>query len=165
MSRISRSIGCMVCCVFVASAAGAVAAADTGSLAGRWSGHYFRMAARDGCTGDDCRRLVLDVSRCGEGWCGVLVGKDGTCGATALRLGAGGPGRHEGQEFTGRLELAPGAEPYTIHATLGSNDGSPRLWLTGDTGGEYRFYRRTFPFEAQLSRSGDAVCRGESKTS
>lgn len=166
MSRITRPFGCMVSLVFVASAAGAAVAADSDGLAGRWSGHHYRMAARDGCTGDDCRRLVLDVSRCGEGWCGVLVGKDGLCGATALRLGAGRPGRNQVIEFDGRLELASGVEPYTIRATLGSAEGDgPMLWLTGDTGGEYRLYRRTFPFEAQLARSGDAVCRAESKTS
>src|SRR5256885_13805678 len=31
-------------------------------------------------------KLTLDVSRCGEDWCGVEVKADGVCGRTTLRL-------------------------------------------------------------------------------
>ena len=38
--------------------------------------------------------------------------------------------------------------------------GAPlKLQITGDTGGEFRAYRRSFPFEAQMARIKDAVCQ------
>lgn len=38
------------------------------------------------------------------------------------------------------------------------DNGVLALQITGDTGGVYRAYRRSFPFEAQMARIKDAVC-------
>ncbi len=78
------------------------------------------------------------------------------CGGTALRLGKGKsePGR---ATYEGKLELAKGTEPYVVRAFLVPNalGGKPSLDIIGDTGGEFRMFRRSFPFQTTLSRSGD----------
>ena len=39
-------------------------------------------------------------------------------------------------------------------------EGKPlTLQITGDTGGQFRAFRRSFPFEAQMARTQDAVCK------
>jgi hypothetical protein len=48
-------------------------------------------------------------------------------------------------------------QSYLIPA---SENAPIALQITGDTGGEFRIYRRTFPFEAQMARTNDAVCKG-----
>lgn len=151
----------------VGTAAPSVGPAALTDISGRWQGHFHAFGAkRASCTGPECNIMTLDVGRCGAAWCGVVINKDGGCGATALRLD--GP-KVEGSElaFEGSLKLAEGAEPYTVRATGFARGGDPAatLWLIGDTGGSLRFMRRTFPFEARLSRQGEPVCKGEQKTS
>ncbi len=70
-------------------------------------------------------------------------------------------------QFEGTLELAAGTEPYAIQATIfPPEDGKPlEMQITGDTGGEYRAYRRSFPFEAALARVKDAVCHAPATVS
>jgi hypothetical protein len=82
------------------------------------------------------------------------------CGGTALKINVG---TVEGGavQFEGTLKLAEATEPYTVHATIFpiEEGKAPQLQITGDTGGEFRIYRRSFPFEAALSRLSDAVCK------
>jgi hypothetical protein len=44
-------------------------------------------------------------------------------------------------------------------------DAKLTMQITGDTGGEYRAYRRSFPFEAQLARIKDPVCHAPATVS
>jgi hypothetical protein len=143
-------------------------AAVSGDLSGRWEGaSYFDSKASENCTGagGPCV-LKLDVVACGDGWCGIELGKEDRCGATALRLGKGTPeaGR---ASFEGKLELAKGTEPYVVRAFLGSSslDGKPSLEIIGDTGGEFRMFRRSFPFQTTLLRSGEPHCKPETTVS
>lgn len=147
------------------------AAASGGvDLSGRWQGRSFILARRDSdCSGKRCV-LTLDIMKCATGWCGVeVLDGEARCGATALRLDAGTTA--EGTttpQFRGNLELAKGTEPYVVEAYLVSagGEGTEReLQIAGDTGGEFRMFRRSFPFNATLVRAGEPSCRPESAVS
>jgi hypothetical protein len=137
-------------------------------LSGRWEGaSYFDSKASETCAGAGVPCVLkLDVVACGDGWCGIELGKEDRCGATALRLGKGTPeaGR---ASFEGKLELAKGTEPYVVRSFLGSSslDGKPSLEIIGDTGGEFRMFRRSFPFQTTLVRSGEPHCKPETTVS
>jgi hypothetical protein len=123
-------------------------------IAGRWtSGTYDRKAGS----------LTLDIVVCGKSWCGIKVEAGEKCGGTALKVAFGeplGPPSHSLQ-FDGTFELADGTEPYIVQAWLvpPSEKHPLHLQIAGDTGGPYREYRRSFEFDVQLVRVGDAVCR------
>jgi len=188
-SRVSLSVGLLcVAAAAVVAVAGAFAvgsahageapsapAAETtpdgpqhapADIGGRWQGASYEMSRRRACEDDDCRQLTLDISRCGEGWCGIEVAKGGGCGGTALKINAG---EAEGARslYRGELKLAEGTEPYTVEAYLSPRaDGvAADLEIIGDTGGEFRMFRRSFPFHTALSRTGDAVCHPEKSVS
>ncbi len=145
------------------------AAAGAGiDIGGRWQGRTFELARAEDCGEAPCT-LTLDLVRCATGWCGVeVIGAEHRCGGTALKLdggvsNAGGPAL-----FKGKLELAKGTEPYVIEAYLippSSSDDKTEFQITGDTGGEFRVFRRSFPFNATLAKVGDAKCRPESAVS
>ena len=97
----------------------------------------------------------------------MRVKDDGGCGGVAMTV-VTAEARANAQKFTGKLDLVPGADAYVIEATLWkSDDGEPQRFINmiGDTGAELRFMRRSFPFEAALARSGDAVCGAEKPVS
>jgi hypothetical protein len=121
-------------------------------IAGRWQGQSYAR--------EKGSMLTLDIVACGAGWCGVRVAENATCAGTALKLGAGVVDENNAQ-FEGTLELAAGTEPYTVHATIfPPEEGQPlAMQITGDTGGQFRAYRRSFPFEAAMARTQDAVCK------
>jgi hypothetical protein len=151
-----------------ASPAGAAPQGDgiVTTIAGRWQGANYMMSARaPDCDGGRCT-LTLDIVPCGDGWCGIEVAADNKCGGTALKLDAGETSRGS-TVFKGRLELAHGTEPYVVQAYLvpASDDDTQRLEIQGDTGGEFRVFRRSFPFNANLVRAGDAICRTEKPVS
>mgnify|MGYP001304265228 CR=1 FL=1 len=60
-----------------------------------------------------------------------------------------------------KLELARGTEPYVVEAYMhpAVAEGRAELSITGDTGGEFRVFRRSFPFHATLERTGEATCK------
>jgi hypothetical protein len=153
-----RIIVGIVCVLAAASPAGAELTAA--SIAGRWQGENLGFARAPESCADGACTLTLDIVRCGEGWCGILIGRDNACGETALKLEVG-KGEADAPSFKGTLALARGTEPYVIEANLvPASDGAPViLQLTGDTGGEFRAFRRSFPFQADLARASDAVCR------
>lgn len=138
-------------CVLVA-ASPLSAAITAANIAGRWQGDSWAQ--------DRNAKLTLDIVACGSGWCGIRVSADNACGATALKL-AGGAVDEDTARYEGTLELAPGTEPYTVQAAIfPPEDGKPlQMQLTGDTGGQFRAYRRSFPFEAALVRIQDPVCQ------
>lgn len=139
----------------LAAASPLAAAISPANIAGRWQGESWAKDAGG--------KLTLDIVRCGEGWCGVKVEADNSCGGTALKIDAG---KMEGDyvQFNGSLQFAPKTEPYVVQVSIfepGTDEpagASLKLQITGDTGGEFRAYRRSFPFEAELSRTQDAVC-------
>lgn len=159
----------------VLATAGAVLAGDavvnqppSGDLAGRWEGRSFELSRKSSdCGGKPCT-LTLDVTRCATGWCGVeVIGAEQKCGATALKLDAG-EASGGSMVFKGKLELAKGTEPYVVEAylvTLAGDVAKTQLQIVGDTGGEFRVFRRSFPFNTTLAKMGDAKCRPESTVS
>ena len=137
-------------------------------IKGRWSGtHYSYGAARAKCDGGPCT-LTLDITACGEDWCGVLVKADGSCATQAMKVHPG-EGKETWLHFDGKLELDPKAAPYVVQATLWRSDDDPvekpHLDIVGDTGPEMMFMRRSFPFQAHLARSGEPVCTSDKATS
>ena len=137
------------------------------AIGGRWVGSPHVLGAdRNRCDGTACK-LTLDIVKCGEGWCGIEVAKDGACLTTALRLGTGTIDFWRAS-FQGKLELAQFTEPYMVEASLSVKpDGghAPVLAIYGNTGPELMLFRRTFPFHMHMERTADATCKYEQKTS
>jgi len=147
-----------ICSAFLLLAAliplsGAAAARELKAteIAGRWTGASYSDVGSG--------TLTLDIVSCGAGWCGVKVEAGDKCGGTALRLTRGIVEENNAQ-FEGTLVLAAATEPYTIRATIfPPEEGKPlEMQMTGDTGGVYRAFRRSFPFESGMSRVQEAVC-------
>ena len=110
-------------------------------------------------------KLTLDVSRCGDGWCGVEVTNGTMCGRTVLRLDAGQQGGNEPVRFNGRLQLAPESEPYDVHTILLRRGDVLALKIMGQTRGRLRVASRSFDFQAEFVRTNDAVCQPDVKVS
>ena len=142
----------------LATASPLFAGITAANIAGRWQGASY--------AGDAGGPLTLDIVACGAGWCGIKVDVGDKCGGTALKIDAGEALPDSDYiQFKGTLQLAPGTEPYVVQTSLfmptaDTRSGAPlTLQITGDTGGEFRAYRRSFPFEAQMARIKDAVCQ------
>jgi hypothetical protein len=137
------------------------------SLAGRWSGSYYGYAR--GGEGQDCSeadcKLTYDIVACKEGWCGIAVKSGSSCGAVALHLTA--EPKTGDHMMRGSLEIAKGAAPYAVAAwrNVDKDTGVIDLHFIGNTGAELLLFRRSYPFEASLTRSGDAVCTLDKTTS
>ena len=160
MPRALLALSLAFICV-VAAAFPASAELKPGNVTGRWHADQIAMLSRAGdCKAGGCG-LTLDIVACGDTWCGIEVGKDNSCGGTALKFDAGKSETSGGVLFSGKLELARGTEPYVVEAYMqpGAGGASATLHITGDTGGEFRAFRRSFPFHATLARAGDATCR------
>lgn len=157
----------------------AATAASAIDLAGRWTGRHhsysMRAPAAETCGGKSCT-LTLDIVACDAGWCGIMVpGEahgDKPCGAVALRVTTS-PKDKTHSTFTGKIELAKGSAPFVIEAwyrppgsTAGEGHDQAHLNMVGDTGGgEMLMMRRSFPFSAELARTGDAQCTLDKATS
>jgi hypothetical protein len=102
--------------------------------------------------------LTLDLSRCGDGWCGVEVTAPGSCGRTVLRAASGT--ENESDRLIGRLELAAQARPYAVAMHLSKRrPGDPdALIIRGNTGGQFDAWRRTYPYMVAFARTGDPTC-------
>jgi hypothetical protein len=105
--------------------------------------------------------LTLDLSRCGDGWCGIEVTQTGSCGRTVLRA------QNDDGELMGRLELAGGAQPYTIAMHLfRRNPNDPQmLMIRGHTGTRFDPWRRMYPYMVAFTRTSDVTCRPDPKVS
>ena len=161
----------------IASSFGGSAAAETSdeatsapaeavSLAGRWSGKrhgYGRSEAEADCS-SGCA-LTYDFVACKEGWCGIAVKNDKTCGAIGVRLAANNAVTSGGGTYKGQIVLSKDTAPYSVEAWYARDEGTAKLHFLGDTGPELRIMRRSFPFEAELARTGDATCTLEQATS
>jgi hypothetical protein len=142
----------------------AVAALSTPSLAGRWSGtpHVIRNDASR-CEYGDCK-LVLDIVACASGWCAIEVDRANACATEVMQLKTHSDTKRK-DAFEGKLSLGKDTQNYVIDAHLmAAEDDTPAmLELVGDTGPEFRWFRRSFPFHAALTRVGDAVCKSSEK--
>jgi len=106
--------------------------------------------------------LTLDLSRCGDGWCGIEVTQTGACGRTVLRARSDDDG-----QLIGRLELATQAQPYTIvmHLFRRSPSDSELLMIRGHTGARFDPWRRMYPYMVAYARKSDVGCRPDPKVS
>jgi hypothetical protein len=137
------------------------------SLAGRWTGHYYgygRNGDAQDCGGSGCA-LTYDIVTCKDGWCGIAIKDDNSCGAVAVHLVT--DAKQGDGAFKGKLELAKGAAPYAVEAWYRTDEESKigQLHLLGDTGPELLLFRRSYPFEANFARAGDATCKADKATS
>ena len=129
------------------------------SLAGRWLGTYGHggSSKEHDCGRDDCQ-LAYDIVACQDGWCGITLKADKSCGDVSLRLASDPQAGKLG--FNGKLEISKGAAPYFVQAWSGGNEESAhqQLRLVGSTEPKLLLFRRSYPFEAHLVRSGEARC-------
>jgi hypothetical protein len=147
----------MVAAFCVAGMATATAM-EPAEIAGRW--------VSDKEWAQDNYRMTLDISRCGTGWCGVEVKNGATCGRTVLRLDQGAPHEIESfAEFAGRIEVAPGTQPYVVRASIARRDTGLQMHLSGHSGDKFEPWRRNYPYRQLMVRAGDAVCRADPKVS
>lgn len=137
------------------------------SIAGRWTGHYYgygRNGDAQDCGEDGCA-LTYDIVACKDGWCGIAIKDDNSCGDVAVHLAT--DAKQGDGAFKGKLELAKGAAPYAVEAWYRTDEESKigQLHLLGDTGPELLLFRRSYPFEANFARAGDATCKADKATS
>ncbi|MGE5266982.1 MAG: hypothetical protein ACM3L9_06415 [Deltaproteobacteria bacterium] len=140
------------------------AALSSPSLAGRWSGTPYAITNdTTRCENGACL-IVLDIVACGAGWCGIEVDRANACASELMQLTPHSDLQRR-NAFQGKLSLAKGTQEYIVDVTADDAlDGQPAgLEIVGDTGPEFRWFRRSFPFHAALTRIGDAVCRSEVK--
>lgn len=114
--------------------------------------------------------LTLDVSRCGNAWCGVVVDDHGECGFRALQItlghpnipepGGDNPKRHA--TYEGEFRYGPKSQRYVVrasvalHGTGHAND----MWVGGNPEGSPE-YTRMMPLNLRLVREGDGRCPAE----
>lgn len=129
------------------------------SLAGRWIGTYGRGGFSDerGCGTQGCK-FAYDIVACKDGWCGILLKPEMSCGDVGLHLTA--EAAEGNRAFDGRLEITKGAAPFFVQAWRSVKEESreTQLHLVGSTEPKLLLFRRSFPFEARLTRSGEALC-------
>jgi hypothetical protein len=117
------------------------------------------------------RNLVLDITRCGEGWCGVEVTNGKSCGAVVLRFELKRPENSRDSllepALFGRLELAAETRPYAVQVLFYESTARDpvRLFINGNTGSTFDAWRRSFPFQAVFARLGDPLCTAAPKVS
>ncbi len=141
-----------------------LAAVAAPSLAGRWSGQPYAIqndATR--CENGDCK-LVLDIVACTGGWCAIEVDTKNACAAEVMQLKTHSDTKRK-DAFEGKLSLGTGTQEYVVDANVQpAEEGRPAtLEIVGDTGPEFRWFRRSFPFHATLTHVGDAVCKSSEK--
>lgn len=101
------------------------------------------------------RELVIDITACGDKFCGRLVTSGSDCGPVVLSV-ANEPDTKGFSQLLmrGSLDL-PGEGSYKIGVSV---DDTLRMRIFGDMSPPSLF-QRTYPFVAYLARVGDASCR------
>jgi uncharacterized protein (DUF2147 family) len=124
---------------------GVARAQDEPEIGGRW------VAVK--------RPLVLDISRCGTGWCGLVVTDGSVCGKTVMRVEFTRRYREAGG-FGGHIEIPGEARSYAIQISYREpGDGrTAELFLLGNIGNTIDLWRRSFPLNEVLISSGPALC-------
>jgi hypothetical protein len=106
--------------------------------------------------------LVLDFTRCGERFCGQVVGAGGQCGRTVLTLEADAGGPPDGVALNGKLEsngearLPKGVFQASASIKRATEGGALQMKLWGY---DPSIFRRTLPFQALLVRTGEPSCQ------
>jgi hypothetical protein len=132
-------------CMFVSIITPACAIEATG-IEGRW-----RTIQGD--------QLTLDIRRCGERYCGRLVKADNRCDRTVLTVALKTVSAERGLEFEGKLDLPAHPDVRRALVMVRNPVQAPNVGMTiiGDAT-DVSLIRRTFPFQAYLARSGEALC-------
>ncbi len=125
------------------------------------------MAEIEGRWSAGSEKIVLDLTRCGERFCGQYVQADGQCGRTVLTLDldtAQSSERMDGVRLSGILNLdgEPGIPPTNgaRHVSAwfqhGAKDGTllVNLWWQNPA-----VLRRGLPTRVNLVKSGAPVCK------
>jgi hypothetical protein len=161
-----RRLAVALVCIMAVTCA-VLAEVAPSELTGRWN-LVPRIGATD-CNGVDCR-LTYDLAPCGEVWCGVEVKDDQSCGRVAFRLNPGSA-KNSRVEFFGSYQRTEATAAYKVRASLyyrpGQESPARQLLLSvfGSTDGDFQPFRRSYPLQMLLSRSGDALCRAQPKVS
>jgi hypothetical protein len=150
-TALALSIGCLVAVGAIAAEAGPVSKPEL--IAGRWILAHVKGTPQ-----------TIDITKCGEKWCGIEVDANGKCGRVALRLTAGNHLKEDAQ-FIGQYSAADGAESYAIGGMIWEDKGEVTLAISGHTGADFQPFRRMYPLNMHLSRKGDAVCKADAKVS
>lgn len=140
----SRSILLILSFCSLVSGAALATDGDGAAIEGRWE-----TARKD---------LLLDISRCGQGYCGQLVAPGNRCGPTVLTvvMKAAEPPY---PVFTGDFAPPNGSRPgYKVRVSVTMAGETPiRMSIIGDTVDPDPM-RRSFAYRALLTRVGDAAC-------
>ena len=101
------------------------------------------------------RELVIDITACGDRFCGRLVTSGSDCGPIVLSV-ANEPDTKGFSPLLmrGTLDI-PGEPSYKIGVSVSDN---LKMRIFGDMSPPLLF-QRTYPFIAHLARIGDATCR------
>ena len=134
MSRAKSS--CRVCMMIFLSTVASSAALAGQEIEGRWE--------------TKTKDLVLDISRCGQQYCGQAVNSNNQCERTVLTVAVNATS----QTFGGELAAPGRAKPYKVKLSV---TNAERMVIVGDDV-EPSLVRRTFPFHALLARAGNASC-------
>ncbi len=146
MSRLRMAPAIVAVCAVIWHAAPA-RAVGIAEIEGRWA-----TASKD---------LVLDISQCGERYCGQLIKADNQCGRTVLTVLLKAPSpESQSLVLEGRLELPGHRSVYKARVMVNRQpqDKDARMTILGDDP-DGSFVRRTFPFQAHLVRAGNAASR------
>ncbi len=113
--------------------------------------------------------LTLDVSRCGDGWCGVIVNAKGQCGFRALamklrhpRVTDHGDNPKHHAVYNGEFRYREGSELYRVSASVQLKDGGQTgdMWIGGNPDRTPE-YARMMLLNLRLVREGDGRCPAE----
>jgi hypothetical protein len=105
------------------------------------------------------KELVLDITRCAQGYCGHLVTPDDRCDQKVLTVAVKSP---EPLDFVFVGDFAPpqaDRPTYKVRVSVASSvEGRPaRMVIIGDRV-DPNPMRRSFPYRALLARVGEASC-------
>lgn len=108
--------------------------------------------------------LTLDITRCGESWCGVIVAGDGACGFRALQMVISRPPANPGPAptftgYEGEFRYREGGELYKAIASIAPNAGPAALLMIHGNPATAPPYARMMLLHLQLARQGEARCR------
>ncbi len=144
----SRTLALIISLCSVASGPVLATDGDGAAIEGRW-----QTAKKD---------LVLDISRCAQGYCGQLVTADNPCDRTIMTVAVRTTSPRPFQpEFDGDFAPPKGLRPsYKVRVSVMTAAGEKpaTMVIIGDEV-DPNPMRRSFPYRAVLARLGEATCQ------